>query len=115
MESGKYFLLIILTCVGLGFGTADAQENLAQEVYAIFERNCLNCHGPHGCFTEQLVIQSKGLTKLRHQPAGIYQTRSRAAYWDGKNEIGEPVASGVYFYTFTVGDFTATRKMLIRK
>ena len=50
-----------------------------------------------------------------HQPAGIYQYRSRAAYWDGKNEVGEPVASGVYFYTLTAGDFSATRKMLIRK
>ena len=52
---------------------------------------------------------------LGHQPAGIYQSRSRAAYWDGKNELGEPVASGVYFYTLTAGEFTATRKMLIRK
>ena len=52
---------------------------------------------------------------LGHQPAGIYQYRSRAAYWDGNNEVGEPVASGVYFYTITAGDFTATRKMLIRK
>ena len=52
---------------------------------------------------------------LGHQPAGIYQSRSRAAYWDGRNEVGEPVASGVYFYTLTAGDFTATRKMLIRK
>ena len=52
---------------------------------------------------------------LGHQPAGIYQTRGRAAYWDGKNEYGEPVASSVYFYTLTAGGFTATRKMLIRK
>ena len=52
---------------------------------------------------------------LEHQSVGIYQDRSRAAYWDGKNEVGEPVASGVYFYTLTAGDFTATRKMLIRK
>ena len=50
-----------------------------------------------------------------HQPAGHYQERSRAAYWDGKNEMGESVASGVYFYTFTAADFTATRKMLIKK
>ena len=52
---------------------------------------------------------------LGHQPAGMYQNRSRAAYWDGKNAFGESVASGVYFYTFTAGDFTATRKMLIKK
>ena len=52
---------------------------------------------------------------LGTQSAGIYQHRSRAAYWNGKNELGEPVASGVYFYTLTAGDFTATRKMLIRK
>ena len=52
---------------------------------------------------------------LGHQAAGIYQNRSRAAYWDGRNAVGEPVASGVYFYTLTAGDFTATRKMLIRK
>ena len=52
---------------------------------------------------------------LGHQVAGIYQSRSRAAYWDGRNEFGEPVASGVYFYTLTAGNFSATRKMLIRK
>ena len=52
---------------------------------------------------------------LGHQPAGVYQSRSRAAYWDGKNEFDEPVASGLYFYTLTAGEFTATRKLLIRK
>ena len=52
---------------------------------------------------------------LGHQSARVYRTRSRAAYWDGRNEQGETVASGVYFYTLVAGDFTATRKMLIRK
>ena len=52
---------------------------------------------------------------LGHQPAGIYQTKHRAAYWDGRNQHGEPVASGIYFYTLTAGKFTATRKLLIIK
>ena len=52
---------------------------------------------------------------MGHQPVGIYHQRSRAAHWDGKNELGEPVASGVYFYTLEAGDFITTRKMLIRK
>ena len=53
--------------------------------------------------------------ELGYQAVGIYQNKSRAAYWDGRNAFGERVASGLYFYTFTAGDFTATRKMLIRK
>ena len=52
---------------------------------------------------------------LGHQSAGFYHSRSRAAYWDGKNAFGERVASGLYFYTFTAGNFTTTRKMLIMK
>ena len=52
---------------------------------------------------------------LGHQSAGRYQEKHRAAYWDGRNALGEPVASGLYFYTLTAGDFTAIRKMLIRK
>jgi len=52
---------------------------------------------------------------LGHRAAGIYRSKSRAAYWDGRNAQGEKVASGLYFYTFSAGDFEATRKMLIRK
>ena len=52
---------------------------------------------------------------LGHQAAGIYESRARAAYWDGRNALGEPVASGLYFYTLTAGEFTATRKLLIVK
>ena len=55
------------------------------------------------------------LLDLGHQHAGLYHSRSRAAYWDGRNQIGEPVASGLYFYTLTAGEFTATRKLLVRK
>ena len=50
-----------------------------------------------------------------HQTAGMYRSRSRAVYWDGRNQLGALVASGLYFYTLTAGDFTATRRMLILK
>ena len=52
---------------------------------------------------------------LGHQGEGYYTSRSRAAYWDGRNVVGERVASGVYFYTLTAGEFSATRRMLIVK
>ncbi len=52
---------------------------------------------------------------LGHQDQGIYLARKRAAYWDGKNGIGESVASCVYYYTLIADEFTATRKMLILK
>ena len=53
--------------------------------------------------------------ELGQLPASVYQDKDRAAYWDGKNEQGGSVASGVYFYTLKAGEFSATRKMLIRK
>ena len=52
---------------------------------------------------------------LGFQSAGFYNSQGRAAYWDGRNKLGEPVASGLYFYTLTADDFSATRKMLILK
>ena len=52
---------------------------------------------------------------LGHRSAGNYTTRQRAAYWNGTNDNGEPVPSGIYFYTFIADDFRATRKMLILK
>ncbi len=46
---------------------------------------------------------------------GTYMTPSTAAYWDGKNSVGEPVSSGIYFYTLQTADFAATRRMVILK
>ena len=52
---------------------------------------------------------------IGHQVASIYESRSKAVYWNGRNAFGETVASGIYFYTLTAGDFSATRKMVILK
>ena len=67
----------------------------------------LTIYGVNGQVIRQLA--------LGHQLAGTYQSKSRAAYWNGHNNVGERVASGIYFYTLTAGEFTSTRKMLIRK
>ena len=52
---------------------------------------------------------------LGFQPRGFYTTRDKAVYWDGRNSVGERVASGVYFYTLQTENYTAARKMLIAK
>lgn len=52
---------------------------------------------------------------LGFKPVGYYLTRERAAYWDGQNEVGEPVSSGVYFLQFVAGDFAATQRVVIVK
>ena len=53
--------------------------------------------------------------EVGHRIASAYENRSKAIYWDGRNGLGEQVASGVYFYTLTAGDYSATRKMLVVK
>jgi hypothetical protein len=52
---------------------------------------------------------------LGRKPEGIYVDKSKAAYWDGRNDTGEEVASGVYYYSITTGDFSATRKMIVKR
>ena len=54
-----FLFLIVSALIVLEFGTADAQQDLAQQAYAIFQQNCLDCHGEHGAFTEYLVIQDR--------------------------------------------------------
>ena len=52
---------------------------------------------------------------VRFKPVGYYLTRERAAYWDGRNETGESVSSGIYFLQFVAGDFAATQQVVIVK
>ena len=52
---------------------------------------------------------------LGHQGAGYYTDKTRAAYWDGRNNLGESVGSGIYFYQLRAGDYSTTRKMVILK
>ena len=52
---------------------------------------------------------------LGFQSAGFYNSRGRAAYWDGRNDVGEGVASGIYFYRLTTPSFHQTRRLVILK
>ena len=67
----------------------------------------LSIYGTYGSLVRTIDI---GFT-----PAAVYEGRSDAIYWDGRNDFGEQVASGIYFYHLTAGDFSATRKMVIVK
>ena len=61
MKTSKYLSVTILIIIVLGFEAAYAQNNLAQRAYNIFQQNCLNCHGEHGAFTEDLIIDRAAL------------------------------------------------------
>ena len=70
-------------------------------------------------FVTLIIYDQRGSIVRRlnvgHQTASVYESRSKAIYWDGRNEVGDRVASGIYFYTLTAGDYSATRKMVILK
>jgi flagellar hook assembly protein FlgD len=68
----------------------------------------IKIHTPSGQLVRTLELGDK--------LAGLYTERTKAAHWDGTNESGEAVASGVYFYTIqTDDDYTATKKMVIAR
>ena len=63
MKNWKIFItfILLLTVILGNFHSANAQQNLAQQAYAIFEQSCLNCHGEHGAFTEEITIDHTAL------------------------------------------------------
>ena len=71
--------------------------------------------GPVSLFIYDTTGELIRKLSLGYQSAGFYQNRERAAYWDGRNILGEPVASGVYFYQLVTPSFQQTRRMLILK
>ena len=52
---------------------------------------------------------------IGHQKPGIYRDKASAAYWDGRNQIGEPVTSGTYYIQLDAGGYKALRRMVIVK
>ena len=52
---------------------------------------------------------------IGHQIPGVYRDKASAAHWDGRNQNGEPVTSGTYYYQLRAGDYTSLRRMVIVK
>ena len=73
----------------------------------------------HAAEVTLTIYDTKGVLvrqlNLGYQQAGYYTNRARAAYWDGRNHLGESVGSGVYFYQLRAGDYSTLRKMVILK
>jgi hypothetical protein len=95
---------------------------------SILEQNYPNPFNPETWIPFQLSQASEVIIKIYevsgklvrtleigHKNAGIYRSKGRAAYWDGKDDAGEKVASGVYFYHLQAGSFHATRKLIVLK
>ena len=73
----------------------------------------------HAADVTLTIYDTKGVLvrqlDLGYQQAGYYTNRTRAAYWDGRNHLGESVGSGIYFYHLRAGDYSTIRKMVILK
>ena len=73
----------------------------------------------HASDVDITIYDTRGMVVRRldlgHQMAGYYTDRTKAAYWNGRNEYGELVASGIYFYQLRTGNYTALRRMVILK
>jgi flagellar hook assembly protein FlgD len=52
---------------------------------------------------------------IGRQKSGVYRDKAKAAYWDGRNQNGELVTSGTYYYQLRADDYTAFRRMVIVK
>ena len=124
--------------IDLGFQTADVPfpvdptaqtlTTLGHIKHTTVFQNYPNPFNPETWFPYNLAEQAEvslkiydiggGLVRLMNiglQEPGNYQSQEKAAYWDGRDKAGTLVASGIYFYTFTAGDFQSTRRMVILK
>jgi hypothetical protein len=104
------------------------EVRLSADARTLVGRNYPNPFNPETWIPFQLAEDSRPMVRIfspegalvRHldlgwRPAGAYVTRDRALYWDGRNAIGEPVSSGVYFYEFRAATYVRVGRMLVLK
>ena len=123
-KSGAITIAVTINVTGL----ADAPALLAIPAKSALLPNYPNPFNPETWIPYQLsksvdvtftIYNMRGVIvrelALGYKSAGYHTSKNRAAYWNGRNNFGEKVAAGVYFSTLKAGDYTATRKLLIRK
>ena len=134
-NSGSAF---IYNPIDLGFRSADVPFSVDPSSHLLSTfghikqtkvfQNYPNPFNPETWFPYNLAEQAEVVLKIYNvrgglvrqldiglQEPGSYLSQEKAAYWDGRNTFGTRVASGIYFYTFTAGDFESTRRMVILK
>ena len=134
-NSGSAF---IYNPIDLGFRSADVPFSVDPASHALSTlgyikqttilQNYPNPFNPETWFPYDLAEQAEVTLKIYDvrgglvrqlniglQAPGSYRSQEKAAYWDGRNQSGTKVASGIYFYTFTAGEFERTRRMVILK
>ena len=63
----------------------------------------------------RLVVYDVAGARVRTIANQDFAAGAHTRVWDGRNDTGQPVASGVYFYELVTGDFRQTRKMVLLK
>ena len=126
--SGPFQRTVATTDIGNAFLSMDLRVGDVRPQETVLAQNFPNPFNPETWIPYQLskatevsiqIYDVSGrlirMLDLGWQPVGSYMTPSSAAYWDGRNAVGERVASGIYFYTLQTADFAATRRMVILK
>jgi hypothetical protein len=143
LEPGTYLVIAIKKCYKAGFAkvTVESGKTTTQDfklrpksgeedkdefadLYANYPNPCnpdtwIPYYLPKDSDVTIRIYNSTGqlvrTIDLGRQAAGVYIEKAKAAYWDGKDSLGQKVASGVYFYTLQAGEFKETRRMVIVK
>ena len=135
--TANYTISCVASCSGGGYHKRSytqrvlASAAIAAPLFAVHNAllpNYPNPFNPETWIPYQLSEDSEVLIKiysfrgelvrelqLGHKSAGLYLNRENSAYWDGRNEAGERVSSGVYFYNIQAGNYNATMKMIVKK
>ena len=113
-KGGGFFLERLLTALA-------PKENALLPNYPnpFYPETWIPYHLAYAADVQVSIYNIKGVMVRRltlgHRPAGYHTDRPEAAYWDGRNHLGKPVGSGIYFYHLHAGDYSATRKMVMIK